>query len=102
KANFSIREAVSVMRDAAIAVDYAHARDIIHRDIKPHNIMVTLERSGTTPAETARRTFVMDFGLARSASKGGTLTTEGQVMGTPAFMSPEQAEGKSCDTRSDV
>jgi predicted Ser/Thr protein kinase len=102
KASFSVREAVFVVRDAAIAVDYAHARDVIHRDIKPHNIMVTQERSGTSPAETTRRTFVMDFGLARSANKGGTLTTEGQVMGTPAFMSPEQAEGKTCDLRSDV
>src|SRR5262245_2005767 len=102
KASFSIREAVFVMRDAAIAVDYAHARDVIHRDIKPHNIMVTQERSGTSATDTTRRTFVMDFGLARSASKGGTLTTEGQVMGTPAFKAPEQAEGKPCDIRSDV
>jgi hypothetical protein len=102
KASFSVREAVFVMRDAAIAVDYAHARDVIHRDIKPHNIMVTQERSGTSMADSTRRTFVMDFGLARSANKGGTLTTEGQVMGTPAFMSPEQAEGKPCDLRSDV
>lgn len=102
KADFSIRESVFVVRDAAIAVDYAHAREVIHRDIKPHNIMVTQERSGTSVADTLRRTFVMDFGLARSANRGGTLTTEGQVMGTPAFMSPEQAEGKSCDARSDV
>jgi predicted Ser/Thr protein kinase len=102
KASFTIREAVAVVRDAALAVDYAHARDVIHRDIKPHNIMVTSERSGTSPADTSRRTFVMDFGLARSANKGGTLTTEGQVMGTPAFMSPEQAEGRPCDAKSDV
>jgi tetratricopeptide (TPR) repeat protein len=102
KATLSIREAVAVVRDASTAVDYAHARDVIHRDLKPHNIMVTSERSGTSPADMNRRTFVMDFGLARSASRGGTLTTEGQVMGTPAFMSPEQAEGRTCDTKSDV
>jgi serine/threonine protein kinase len=102
RASFSIREAVFVMRDASIAVDYAHARDVIHRDIKPHNIMVMQDRSSTSAKDTTRRTFVMDFGLARSASHGGTLTTEGQVMGTPAFMAPEQAEGKPCDLRSDV
>jgi serine/threonine protein kinase len=102
KADFKVREAVAVIRDASIAVDYAHARGIIHRDLKPHNIMITQERSGTSPSDTAQRTFVMDFGLARSANKGGTLTTEGQVMGTPAFMSPEQAEGRTCDSRSDV
>src|SRR6185295_14440103 len=102
KASFSIREAVEVVRDASVAVDYAHGRDVIHRDIKPHNIMVQQERSGTSASEMCRRTYVMDFGLARSANKGGTLTTEGQIMGTPAFMSPEQAEGRPCDLRSDV
>ena len=102
KGSFTLREAVHVIRDACVAVDYAHAHDIIHRDIKPHNIMVAQERSGTEPSETARRTYVMDFGLARTTNKGGTLTTEGQVMGTPAFMSPEQAEGRTCDARSDV
>ncbi len=102
KADFKVRDAVAVIRDASIAVDYAHARGIVHRDLKPHNIMITQERSGTSPGDTSQRTFVMDFGLARSANKGGTLTTEGQVMGTPAFMSPEQAEGRTCDARSDV
>jgi predicted Ser/Thr protein kinase/tetratricopeptide (TPR) repeat protein len=102
KVQLGLRDAVMMIRDAALAVDYAHARDIIHRDLKPHNIMITQERSGTSPSDTQRRTFVMDFGLARSVGKGSTLTTEGQVMGTPAYMSPEQAEGKACDPRSDV
>jgi serine/threonine protein kinase len=103
KTRFSLQEAAQVIRNAALAVDYAHARSIIHRDIKPHNIMVTREEaSGTNPGEMSRRVYVMDFGLARSVGKGGTLTTEGQILGTPAFMSPEQAEGKTLDSKTDV
>ena len=102
KVHMTPREAAQVVRDAALAVDYAHAREIIHRDIKPHNIMMTAERSGTSAAETVRRVFVMDFGLARSSKGDSSLTAEGQVMGTPAFMSPEQAEGRALDFKSDV
>jgi serine/threonine protein kinase len=103
KSDLSLRDAANVIRDAALAVDYAHARDIIHRDIKPHNIMLTRgEPSGTSPGDLLRRVYVMDFGLARSVSKGSTLTTDGQILGTPAFMSPEQAQGLPCDGRSDV
>jgi predicted Ser/Thr protein kinase len=102
KLDLSAREAVQVIRDAALAVDYAHARDIVHRDLKPHNIMVAQERSGTASGEMSRRTYVMDFGLARSVGKDSSLTTEGQVLGTPAFMSPEQAEARPVDYRSDV
>jgi hypothetical protein len=103
KSDLSIRDAANVIRDAALAVDYAHARYIIHRDIKPHNIMLTRgEPSGTSPGDLCRRVYVMDFGLARSVSKGSTLTTDGQILGTPAFMSPEQAQGLPCDARSDV
>lgn len=98
----SPREAAAVVRDAALAVDYAHARGIVHRDLKPHNLMVSHEKSGTGPTETVRRVYVMDFGLARSFARDSSLTVEGQVLGTPAFMSPEQAEGKPVDARSDV
>jgi serine/threonine protein kinase len=78
----------------AEALDYAHHHGIVHRDVKPSNIML---RDDGTPA-------VMDFGLAKRAAGEITMTIDGQVLGTPAYMSPEQArgEGHTVDGRSDV
>jgi eukaryotic-like serine/threonine-protein kinase len=73
---------------AALAV--AHARDIVHRDLKPANIMMT--KTGVK---------VLDFGLARSPGDP-TLTEPGHVIGTPAYMAPERAEGKEADERADI
>jgi WD40 repeat protein/predicted Ser/Thr protein kinase len=86
------RKAVEVMRDAALAVEYAHEHGIIHRDLKPQNLMMGEDG----------QVRVMDFGLARQLRSGTTLTVAGAVIGTPAFMPPEQAEGARCDERSDV
>jgi serine/threonine protein kinase len=87
------RRAVELLRDVARAVHHAHLAGIVHRDLKPANIMV---REDGTPV-------VMDFGLARLVDARTQLTRTGTSLGTPAYMSPEQADGqKGVDARSDV
>ena len=88
---FSPEEAVKILSQICDALKAAHAEGVIHRDLKPNNIMV--EESG--------RVVVMDFGLARSMEATG-MTQAGAVMGTPAYMSPEQAKGLPADERSDI
>jgi len=93
---------VRLVRDAARAVAHAHGLGIVHRDLKPENIMVergTVERSNGL---TAERVFVMDFGLARAVHGGSKLSVSGTVVGTPAYMSPQQARGERVDARTDV
>src|ERR671927_811776 len=96
-----VRRAVSLMRDVCAGVGAAHRRGIVHRDIKPDNIIVV-------PADeddAAERVKVVDFGIAKlrdMASDDGTLTAAGAVVGTPFYMSPEQCKGESLGPRADV
>lgn len=92
-----LSEALELIRQISLALHYAHERDVLHRDIKPDNIMLRPEESKSLPYQPV----ITDLGLAKLAD-GGVMTQQGVSMGTPAYMSPEQAEGKDVDARSDV
>jgi len=85
-------ETVGQLRDVALALGYAHARGVVHRDVKAENILI--ERA-------TERALVTDFGIARLA-ESKPLTATGQVLGTVHYMSPEQVTGDAVDGRSDV
>jgi len=92
EAKLDARRAAEAVRDAARAIAVAHAAGIVHRDLKPQNLMI----------DGAGHVHVMDFGLARRVEGGESLTQTGVTLGTPAYMSPEQARGERADERSDV
>lgn len=88
----SLGEALSILRQAAEALDYAHAQGVVHRDIKPSNLMLTPEG----------RVKIADFGIARLSDQTSDLTMTGSVVGSPHYLSPEQIRGETLDGRTDI
>jgi serine/threonine protein kinase len=108
KGPIPVTAAKAIAKEIAVALEAAHARGIVHRDLKPANIKIT----------TGGMVKVLDFGLAKlvdddrnafppehfsnSPTAGGGRTVEGVILGTPAYMSPEQLNGKSVDQQTDI
>lgn len=92
KRRFSLSEIRNIISQVGGALGYAHARGMIHRDVKPSNVLI--DESGNC--------LLTDFGLARMIESTSNLTSSGAIMGTPAYMSPEQGAGSKIDKRSDI
>ncbi len=91
KGKLPVEEIVQIVKQVCLALEAAHAEGVVHRDLKPQNIMV----------DQQSRVYVMDFGIARSIEPGG-MTQTGMLVGTPEYMSPEQVRGEHVGPRSDI
>jgi TolB-like protein/tetratricopeptide (TPR) repeat protein len=95
-----VATALAILRDVALALEYAHAHGVVHRDIKPDNVLLS---------NAGRTAMVTDFGIAKamrastkSPARPGTITLAGVAVGTPEYMAPEQASGGEIDARADL
>ena len=89
---FSLQDTARIIERIAVALDHSHSRNIIHRDIKRNNILFDLNDNP----------YISDFGVAKLTEVAVDANTESRVVGTPGYMSPEQAYDEDVDTRSDV
>lgn len=93
---------LKVGREIALGLAAAHDRGLVHRDVKPANTWLEGDPGAANPAARVRRVKVLDFGLARSVDGADGLSLNGAVVGTPAYMAPEQAGGRAVDPRADL
>ena len=93
KDSISHKDAIRIVKDVASALDFAGDKGIVHRDVKPENIMIH---------QSDRRVILMDFGIAHGDDVTHGMTQTGKAIGTPHFMSPEQTKGLKVDHRSDI
>ena len=93
KGSISRKEAIRIVKDIARALDFAGSKGIVHRDVKPENIMIH---------QSDNRVILMDFGIAHGDDVSHGMTQTGKAIGTPHYMSPEQTKGLKVDHRSDI
>jgi len=86
-------ESVQILRDIGLALEHAHANGIIHRDVKPHNILIDADKGSA---------LLSDFGIAKATQGDAEVTATGMAIGTPAYMAPEQIDNAAVDGRADL